>query len=87
MNGFALLTQFIFQPSRTCAQYDLAALDRMRLHRSIRTSVASRELAKISSGSPTENVFYTDGSMIDDVMMDSRCTTKIMRQGINWQTI
>jgi hypothetical protein len=30
-------------------------------------SVASRELATITSEFPTENIFYTDGSMIDDV--------------------
>jgi ribonuclease HI len=30
-------------------------------------SVASRELATITSGYPTENIFYTDGSMIYDV--------------------
>jgi hypothetical protein len=30
-------------------------------------SVASRELATITSDYPTENIFYTDGSMIDDV--------------------
>jgi ribonuclease HI len=30
-------------------------------------SVASRELATITKEYPTENIFYTDGSMIDDV--------------------
>jgi hypothetical protein len=29
--------------------------------------VASRELATITSDSATENIFYTDGPMIDDL--------------------
>jgi hypothetical protein len=39
----------------------------MRLHRLIRACVASRELAKITSDCATGSIFYTDGSMIDDV--------------------
>jgi hypothetical protein len=31
------------------------------------SSVTSRELATITSDYPTENIFYTDGSMIDDL--------------------
>jgi hypothetical protein len=40
----------------------LASVDR-----SMYPSVASRELATITSDYPTENIFYTDESMIDDV--------------------
>jgi hypothetical protein len=35
--------------------------------KNIYPSVAPRKLAKITSDHPTENIFYTDGSMIDDV--------------------
>jgi hypothetical protein len=35
--------------------------------KSIYPSVASRELATITSVYATENIFYIDGSMIDDV--------------------
>jgi ribonuclease HI len=78
MKGFALVAQFTFQPSRTYAQYDLAVLvtipdidETMTVvlasaDKSMYPSVASRELATITSDYP-ENIFYTDGSMIDDV--------------------
>jgi hypothetical protein len=79
MKGFALVAQFIFQPSRTFAQYDLAALVSVpdidktitdalaSVDKSMYSSVASRELATITSDYTTENIFYTDGSMTDDV--------------------
>jgi hypothetical protein len=40
----------------------LASVDK-----SMYPSVASRELAIITSDYATENIFFTDGSMIDDV--------------------
>jgi hypothetical protein len=40
----------------------LASVDK-----SMYPSVASREFATITSDYPTENIFYTDGSLIDDV--------------------
>jgi hypothetical protein len=40
----------------------LASVDK-----SMYPSVTSRELATITSDYNTENIFYTDGSMIDDV--------------------
>jgi hypothetical protein len=76
---FALVAQFTFQPSRTYAQYDLAELVSIpdidetitgalaSVDKSMYSSVASRELATIKSDYPTENIFYTDESMIDDV--------------------
>jgi hypothetical protein len=79
MKGFALVAQFTFQPSRTYAQYDLAALvlvsdiDETMMNalasadKSMYPSVASRELATITSDYAMENIFYTDGAMIDDV--------------------
>jgi hypothetical protein len=79
MKGFALVAQFTFQPSITYGQYDLAALVAIpdidetmtdalvSVHKSMYPSVASRELATIASDYPTENIFYTDGSMIDDM--------------------
>jgi hypothetical protein len=79
MKGFALVAQFTFQPSRTYAKYDLAALvsipdidetmmvELVSVDKSMYPSVALRELATITSAYPTENIFYTDGSMIDDV--------------------
>jgi hypothetical protein len=78
MKEFALVAQFIFQPSRTYAQYDLTALVSVpdidetmtnvlaSVDKSMYPSVASRELATITSDFPTENMSYTDGS-IDDV--------------------
>jgi hypothetical protein len=76
MKGFGLVAQFTFQPSRTYAQYDLAALvsdidettmDALAsVHKSMYPRVASRELATITSDYHTENIFYTDGSMIYD---------------------
>jgi hypothetical protein len=79
MKGFALVAQLIFQPSGTYAQYDLAALVSVpdidetmtdvlaSVDKSLYPIVASRELATITSDYPTENIFYTDGSMIDDL--------------------
>jgi hypothetical protein len=79
MKGFALVVQLNFQPSRTYAKYDLEALvseldiDKTMTDalapddRSMYLSVASRELTKITSDYATGNIFYTDGSMIDDV--------------------
>jgi hypothetical protein len=75
MKGFALVAQFTFQPSKTYAQYDLAALVSVpdidetmpAALAPVDKSVASRELATITSDYPTENIFYTDGSMIDNV--------------------
>jgi hypothetical protein len=73
------VAQFSFQPSGNDAQYDLAALvsvpdidetmtDALALvERSIYPNVASRELATITSDYATENIFYTEGSMIEDV--------------------
>jgi hypothetical protein len=79
MKGFALVAQFTLQPSSTYAQFDLAALVSIPdidetvavalalVDKSMYPSVASRELATTSGDYPTENIFYTDGSMIDDV--------------------
>jgi hypothetical protein len=79
MKGFALVAQFTFQPSITYAQYDLAALftvpdidetmtDAIALvDNSMYPSVASRELTTTTSDYASESIFYTDGSMIDDV--------------------
>jgi hypothetical protein len=79
MYGFALVAQFTYQPSRTYAQYDLAALVLVpdidetmtvalaSVDKNMYPSVASRELATITSDYSTENIFYTDESMIDDV--------------------
>jgi hypothetical protein len=79
IKGFALVAQFTFQPSRTNAQYNLAALFSIpdidetimvglaSVDKSMYPSVASRELVTISSDYPTENIFYTDGSMTFDV--------------------
>jgi hypothetical protein len=75
MKGFALVAQFTFQPSKTYAQYDLAALVSVPdidatlpgALASVNKSMYPRELATITSDYPTENIFYTDGSMIDDV--------------------
>jgi hypothetical protein len=55
MKGSALVAQFTFQPSRTYAQYDLAALVSVlnialaSVDKSMYQSVASRELATITS--------------------------------------
>jgi hypothetical protein len=79
LNSERCLKMFTFQPSRTYAQYDLAALVSVpdidetmtvalaSVDKSMYQSVASRELATITSDYPTENIFYTDGSMIGDV--------------------
>jgi hypothetical protein len=75
IKGFALVAQFTFQPSRTYAQYDLAALVSVpeidetlaSVDKSMYPSVASRELAIITSEYAKENIFYTDRSLIDDV--------------------
>jgi hypothetical protein len=79
MKGFQLVAQFTFQPSNIYAQHDLAVLvsvldideammDALALvDKSMYPSVVSRELATITSDYATENIFYTDGSMIDDV--------------------
>jgi hypothetical protein len=79
MEGFALVAQFSLQTTRTYAQYDLAALVSIpdidetmtvalaSVDKSMYPSVASRELVTITSDYPTEYIFYTDGSMIDDV--------------------
>jgi hypothetical protein len=68
MNGFALVAQFT---SRTFAQYDLAALvsapdidetmtvSLASVDKSMYPSVASSELATITSDYPTENISYT----------------------------
>jgi hypothetical protein len=69
MKGFALAAQFTFQPSIIYAQYALAALFSVpdidetmtdalaSVDKSMYASVASRELATISSDYPTENPF------------------------------
>jgi hypothetical protein len=79
LKGFELVAQFTFQPSRTYAQYDLVALVSVpdidetmtvalaSVDKNMYPSVASRELDTITSVYPTENIFYTDESMIDDV--------------------
>jgi hypothetical protein len=74
------LTYFTrIEPSRTYAQYDLAALVSVpdideamtdalaSVDKSMYPSVTPRELSTITSDYPKENIFYTDGSMIDDV--------------------
>jgi hypothetical protein len=67
MKGFALEAQFTFQPSRTYAQYDVAALVFVPDIDRTLTDALARELATITSENALENIFYTDGSMIDDV--------------------
>jgi hypothetical protein len=76
---FIMVAQFTLQPSRTYAQYDLSALVSVpdidetmtnalaSVDKSMYPSVASRDLATITSDYLTENNFYTNGSMIDDV--------------------
>jgi hypothetical protein len=71
--------QFTIQPSRTYGQYDLTALVSVldidetmtdplaSVDKTMYPSVASRELATITSDHPTENIFYTEGSMIDEL--------------------
>jgi hypothetical protein len=73
------VAQFTVQPSRTYAQYDLAALvlvpdiditmtDALAsVDKNMYPSVASRKLATITSDYATGNIFCTNGSMIDDV--------------------
>jgi hypothetical protein len=79
--------KFLKSSLRTYAQYDLAALVSVQdidetmtdalasVDKSMYASVASRELATI----PTENIFHTDGSMIDDV-------TGLVGHNINYET-
>jgi hypothetical protein len=79
MKGFALVAQITFQPSRTYPQYDLAALVSIpdidetmtfalaSVDKSMYPSVTLREPATITSDYLSENIFYTDGSMIDNV--------------------
>jgi hypothetical protein len=79
MKGFALVAQITFQPSRTYPQYDLAALVSIpdidetmtvalaSVDKSMYPSVTLRELATITSDYLSGNIFYTDGSMIDNV--------------------
>jgi hypothetical protein len=69
MEGIRIGTQFTLQPSRTYAQYDLAALvpipdidepmtDALAsVDKNMYPSVAWRELAPITSGYATENIF------------------------------
>jgi hypothetical protein len=69
LKGFALVAQFTFQPSRTYTQYDLLALVSIpdidettkvalaSVDKSMYPSVASGELATITSDYPTENIF------------------------------
>jgi hypothetical protein len=73
MNGFALVAQFTFQPSRTYAQYDLAVLALVpnidetmtvalaSVDKSIYPSVASRELLTITSDYPMDFFFIQMG--------------------------
>jgi hypothetical protein len=68
MKGFALVAQFNIQPSRTYAQYDLAALVLVpdidetmtvalaSVDKSLYPCVASRELATITSDYPTDKI-------------------------------
>jgi hypothetical protein len=77
LKGFAV--PFTFQPSRTYAQYDLAihvsvpdidetmTVSLASVDKNMYPSVNSRELATIASDYHTENIFYTGGSMIDDL--------------------
>jgi hypothetical protein len=83
MKGFALVVaQFTFKPSRTYVQYDLAALvsvpdidktmtdalasiDKSMYHK--RRFKRTRKTITSESDYPTENIFYIDGKMIDDV--------------------
>jgi hypothetical protein len=73
MKGFVLSAQFTFQPSRIYAQYDLAAcvlvpdidetmtIALASVDKSMYPSVASRELATITSDYATENIFLQKG--------------------------
>jgi hypothetical protein len=77
MQEFALVAQFTFQPSRTYAQYDLAALvlvpdidetmtDALASDdNSMYPSIASRELATITSDYATKIFFIHDGWVND----------------------
>jgi hypothetical protein len=77
MKGLVLVPQFTFQPSRTYAQYAALVLvpdiDKTMtvalasVDKSMYSSVVSRDLATITSDYATGNIFYADGSMIDDV--------------------
>jgi hypothetical protein len=72
MKGFALVAQFIFQPSRTYAQYDLAELFSVSdidetmtnalasVDKSMCPSVASRELGKLQVTNPRKTFFIED---------------------------
>jgi hypothetical protein len=58
-----LLAAFVSGPDIDSTMTDaLASVDK-----SMYPSVASRELTTITSDYATENIFYTNGSMIDDV--------------------
>jgi hypothetical protein len=97
MKGFPLVVQFTFQPSRIYAQYDLATLVSVSdidetmtdalasVDKSMYPIVAVRELATITSDYPTENIFYTDGSMIDDVGGFAVNNINYYETGHNWQ--
>jgi hypothetical protein len=75
-----LVAQFIFQPTRTYAQYDHSALvpvmnetltdDALTssVDKSMFTSITSRVLETITSEYATENISYIKRSMIDDVV-------------------
>jgi hypothetical protein len=77
-NGLKPWTQFTFQPARTYAQYDLAALVSIpvidgtmtdalaSVDKSMHSSVAPRELATITSDYATKYIFYTNGLRIRD---------------------
>jgi hypothetical protein len=54
----------------------LASVDK-----SMYPSVGSRKLATITSDYPTENISYTDGSMIDDV---AGFTVQSLQLGWHW---
>jgi hypothetical protein len=64
MEGFPLVAQFTFQPSRIYALVSVPDIDETMTHalasvdKSIYPSFASRELATITSDYPTENIFY-----------------------------
>jgi hypothetical protein len=77
-NGSKPWTGWTRKDARTYAQFDLAALVSVPDIDETMTnalasvechlkSVASRELATITSDYPTDNIFYTDWSMISDI--------------------
>jgi hypothetical protein len=57
------------------------------VNKSMYASVASRELAKITSNYPTENIFYTDGSMIDDVSWIHGAQQKLCDRASTGETV